>query len=307
MKQFFLRLLALLAVFFAGGFSTSLYAGWFDSDNSIHVVEKANPNAPKIKYAATIRIVGYVDGRNGMSAKFLGVTTERIAGLSGKEMLLSSDVTELVANSIRKRFDGAGFQLVDDANAMYELSGVVKELTYNVKARDEVNILLETTLKETATGKVVWSGLVAEKNERFAGVSGNSKDDIATYLRYELGIATQKTVDAISAMLMATRPDLFNLIPGTKVIAGVTVLQATGASSAVPAIAESNGTLVLGTKPTRSKVYLDGVYFGMSPLRAEVEVGIHEVSVKSDGYKTATEKVSVRKGDTTELELVLER
>jgi hypothetical protein len=67
------------------------------------------------------------------------------------------------------------------------------------------------------------------------------------------------------------------------------------------------GLLVLNTKPSRAKVYLDGVYFGMTPLRVEVDAGVHEVSVRLDGYKAGAEKVSVRKGDTTELEMVLER
>jgi len=110
---------------------------------------------------------------------------------------------------------------------------------------------------------------------------------------------------------MASRPDLFKLTPGTKAIVGVTVLQATGvgqpAAVAAAPTAVVQGALLLNTKPTRAKVYLDGVYYGMSPLRAEIEVGVHEVSVKHDGYKAAVEKVSIRKGDTTELEMVLER
>jgi hypothetical protein len=65
--------------------------------------------------------------------------------------------------------------------------------------------------------------------------------------------------------------------------------------------------LVLTTNPSRAKVYLEGVYFGMSPLHVEVEVGVHNLDVKLDGYKTASEKISVRKDDKTELELVLER
>ena len=314
MKRFLLRLLACLAFIAFGSLSTNLYAGWFNSDDTIHIAEnkKTNPDAPSTKYAATIHIMGYVDGRNGMAPKKIGITTELVSGVSGKELVLDRNVTELVANSIKKRFDDAGFQLTEDVSALYELSGTVNELTYNVKTRDEISITIETTLKETATGKIVWSGVVTEKDDRFAGMSGNGKSDIADYLQRKLGVVTKKTFDAISASLMASRPDLFNLTPGTKAIAGVTVIQATGATPTPPAPntgkvnATVNGTLALTTKPTRAKVYLDGVYFGMSPLHAEVEVGIHEVSVKAEKYKAATEKVSVRKGDTTELELVLE-
>jgi hypothetical protein len=65
--------------------------------------------------------------------------------------------------------------------------------------------------------------------------------------------------------------------------------------------------LAVNTNPPRAKVYLDGVYYGLSPLRAEVEPGVHAISVKLEGYRMATDKVSVRKGDTTEMELSLER
>ncbi len=45
----------------------------------------------------------------------------------------------------------------------------------------------------------------------------------------------------------------------------------------------------------------------MSPLRLEMEPGVHAISVKLEGYRMVTEKVSVRKGDNTEMELNLER
>lgn len=302
------RNLSFLVFAFLGSLSTNLYAGWFDaSDDAIQVVEnnKPNPNTPLVKYAATIHIAGYSDARTGMPPKKIGDSTQRISGIWGKELVLDRAVTDVVADSFRKRFDDAGFPLIKErSGALYELSGVVKELTYNAKARNETAIAVESTLKEIATGKIVWSGVVVEKNERDAS-SASSKNDIANRLRYMLGIVTQKTVEAISGSLMASRPDLFNLAPGTKPISGVTVLQATGAP--VVKTAAANGLLALTTKPARAKVYLDGVYFGISPLRVEIESGIHDVNVKAEGYKTAAEKISIRKGDTTELELVLER
>lgn len=290
--------------------STQIYAGWFDMDDTIRITDsKPNPNAATVKYAATIHMAGYTDARNNMAPKKIGISTQRISGITGKELLLDRDVAELVANAVTKRFDEAGFQLLE-SGALYELSGVVKELTYNVKNQDEVSISLETTVKEVATGKVVWSGIIQEKPKgRFAGISGNNKADIANYLQRELGIATQKMLTAISDSLMASHPELFNLTPGTKAIAGVTVIQSGGFTPSFNANkgVATNGTLALSSKPSRAKVYVDGVYFGMSPLRAEIETGIHEISVKLDGHKTTTEKVSVRKGDTTELELVLTR
>ena len=276
---------ALLLIFGLAGVALTGCASL--SGNEIQVSENAQPNsnAAKVKYLASVRIAGYVDGRNVGNPRKIGINEERVFGLSGKDLMLDRDVTDVVADFMRRRMDDAGMQVLakDDASALFELSGVVKELRYDVKARDHVLIKLETTLKEAATGKVVWAGEVEQKDERFAGVSGNSKSDIADYLKQQLGIVTGKTTDAINSMLVATRPELFNVAPGARLIPGVkvfatpsTAVSVTPASAPAvpeandqPRVLPANGVLVVKTEPDRAKVYLDGVYFGMSPLRAE--------------------------------------
>ena len=277
-----------------------------------------NNSAPALKNAATLRISQYIDQRQVGNPRFLGKIEHRVAGVSGNELILEHDVAVIATTAFNKRFDSEGFQILDGAdanNALFEVSGVIKELVLNVKNRDEISISIETTLKDAATGNVVWSGLVSEKNDRFAGVSGNSIEDLDDYLNRGLHTVSGKTVEAISTSLMAARPELFNLTPGTKAIKGVAVYVAPPTSlptaatlSATPVqVNVSLGMLSVNTNPTRAKVYLDGIYFGLSPLRSEIEPGIHEVVVQLKDYKTVTEKVSVRKGDNTELELSLER
>jgi hypothetical protein len=286
--------------------------------NEIHVAEsqKPNPNAPKVKYLATIRIGTYADGRNLANQRKLGIAEVRVSGLSGNDLVLDREVSDVVADFMRKRLDDSGFQMLakDDASALFELGGVIKELKYDVKTRDYVSINIETTLKETATGKIVWHGEVEQKSDRFAGVSGNSMSDIADYLKQELGVVAGKTTESINSVLMATRPDLFNLAPGAKVIPGVTVFVAPNGQGAtapdtsmLKPMHEAPGTLVVRTEPARAKVYLDGVYFGLSPLNIESAAGIRTVEVKLKGFKSATEKVAVRVGALTELEFQLEK
>ena len=74
----------------------------------------------------------------------------------------------------------------------------------------------------------------------------------------------------------------------------------------MPRASATTGLLLVNTSPSRAKVYLDGVYYGLSPLRLELEPGVYAASVKLEGYKMVTEKISVRKGDNTEVELSLE-
>ena len=311
--------------------------GWFNgSDSTLSTTGKKAPSGssgPLLKYGATLRVNKYVDQRKQGNPRLLGISTQRVRGVDGDQLLLDQEIANIVTVAIKKQFDGEGYQVLEGSsasNALFEVSGVIKDLTLNVKERDEVNIAIETTLKEVASGKVVWSGLVMEKNDRFAGVSGNNKDDVIAYLNRELRVASNKTVEAISASLMASQPELFNLTAGTKPIPGVTVYVAPAAAKPAPAAAvtpgygvqpgaaasppaymprasATAGLLLVNTNPQRAKVYLDGVYYGLSPLRLEMEPGVHAISVKLEGYKMVTEKVSVRKGDNTEIELNLER
>lgn len=309
------------------------------SDSAISATDEkkgaGGNTGPLIKYAATLRVSKYIDQRKSNNPRLLGIATQRVSGVNGEQLLLDQEISAIVTTAIKRRFDTEGYDVLEGSsanNALFEVSGVIKDLTLNVKERDEINIAIETTIKEVATGKVVWSGMVMERNDRFAGVSGNSKDDVVTYMHKILRIACNKTIEAVSASLMASRPELFNLTPGTKPVPGVTVFVAPHAAQSAPVApaapmpgygtkpggnapppaytpraSETTGLLLVNTNPQRAKVYLDGVYYGMSPLRLEMEPGVHAISVKLEGYRMSTEKVSVRKGDNTEIELNLER
>ncbi len=303
--------LGLLSVMLGACSAGNSPAGLF-GDNLIRVTESSavNPNAPQQKYAASIRLVEYRDGRNSANKYKIGISTQRVIGMSGADIMVEPEVAAIVTNSMRKHLDNAGFQL-SAADAQYELSGEIKVLNYDVKVRDEINIVVESTLTERATGKVVWSGSVVEKSDRFAGVAGNSKKDIANYLREKVGVVAGKTTEAISASLMASRPDLFSLTPGTRPIAGVTVLvapaaNATPAASPTP-VAGGNGLLLITSTPARAGIYIDDVYYGLTPLRLELAAGVHNVRAGLSAHKTSMEKVSVRKGETTEIEMALKR
>lgn len=311
--------------------------GWFGGDSTLHTITEQKSTGtgtqPATRYAASLLVSKYVDQRGQRDPRLLGITTQHVRGVSGSQLLIDQEIADLVTSAIKMQFDAEGYQVLEnnaDAKAVFEVSGAIMDLTLNVKYRDEINIAIETTVKDMRSGAVVWSGLVTEKHDRFAGVSGNNKDDVVAYLNKELRVASNKTVAAVSASLMAAHPELFNLTPGVHAIPGVSVYAVPAATVPVPAVpsiglptggvqtdrsavspektAPANaGLLLVSTSPPRAKVYLDGVYYGLSPLRVEMEPGVHAVAVKLKGYRTVTEKVSVRKGDNTEMELNLER
>ncbi len=290
-----------------------------EAGNELRIREdaKPSPNARQEKYQITLRMAGYADARQVDSPRRVGTSNTRITGLTGKDIMSDQDATEVVVASMKKRLGDAGLQVLaaDATNAQFQLSGAVKEFNIDVKERDYVNIAIESTLTEVTSGKVIWSGLVVERAERYAGTSGNGKKDVADFLRWKLGVVSTKTTESILSVLMATRPEMFNMVVGIKPVQGVTVYSnSTGstASAVVPASVQAeplvaNGTLVISSGPSRAKVYVDGVYFGLTPLRAEFATGVHDVVIKLEGYKPFSEKVSVRKGDNTEMDIKLQR
>ena len=297
--------------------------GLLSRDNILHTGGAKIAEKSDVRNLAILRIHPYADQRAEKTPRLLGENTTRVFGVEGTELIADQDVASIATASIKKQFQKAGFPVLEKGSTetpAFELSGAVKTLTLNSKDRDDISIAIETSVTDVATGKVIWSALVSEKNSRFAGVSGDTKADLVAYLNRELRIASDKTVGAVNTLLMATYPALFNLIPGTQTIAGVTVYSApsavaapvvpVAASIAAPAYAPrasaTMGLLAVSSKPSRAKVYVDGVYYGMTPLRAEIEPGVHSVDVKLGGYKTSSEKVSVRKSDDTELELTLD-
>ena len=272
--------------------------------NEIHLGEDttASPDARLQKYPVTVRLAGYVDARDVPDPRWMGTATTRILGMTGRDILLDQPVADAVATAMKKRLSDDGLQFVDGDKAQFQLGGTVKALTLDVKERDYLNLVIETSLTEVATGRVIWSGMVTEKKERFAGMTGNGKGDVATYLKSGLKDASRKTSESILPVLMGTHPELFGSTLHAKVVPGVATLPA-GAATATQA---APGKLVLTSVPERVRVYVDDVYYGLTPIDAEMPAGIYTVRLELDGYRSASEKLSVRSGQRTELEMKLQ-
>lgn len=286
-------------------------AGTQEPGNTIYMRmdEKPSPNARQQKYPVLVRLAAYEDARDVSDPRLIGVATTRVLGMSGKNIMLDSKVTTVVAASMKKRLSDDGLQFVEDDRAQFQLGGVVKSLSVDIKERDYLNIVIESTLTEISSGRVIWSGVVAEKKERYAGVMGDSKGDIAAFLNNGLKKISHKTSESILSVLMATRPELFGVAGVAKAASGVTVYANTPVPVVSPAaIAKpvaGTGKLALTSVPDGVKVYVDDVYYGLTPLEAEMPAGIYQLRFELDGYAKSSEKVSVRRGDRTALKVKL--
>lgn len=261
-----------------------------------------------------LRITKYVDARPGAVSGFIGNVNSTIFDMHTSKLEVQ-DLSSVVTAAIQNQFNASGFQsIVDDTAAApradFNLSGVIRKFRMDIAARDEVSVEVETTLTDARDGAVLWSGVVAEKTDRFAGVAGNTRNTITRYLSAALGKVSTKTREAVSSSIAKTYPDLFiRATPTGAATAGVTVMTEPAPRVTTPQTGRPGtiGYLQITTIPPRAKVYIAEVYYGLSPLKLELEAGIFTLQLKLEPFKTATEKISVRKGDTTEIEIRFEK
>jgi len=67
------------------------------------------------------------------------------------------------------------------------------------------------------------------------------------------------------------------------------------------------GRLYVKSDPSGANLFLDGDEKGKTPFKHKADVGEYNLELKLDGYKTATESVSIKSKETTRLSLTLER
>ena len=67
-------------------------------------------------------------------------------------------------------------------------------------------------------------------------------------------------------------------------------------------VAPGEGRLVISTDPAHAKIYLDGVYYGLTPNSIDIAPGIYELTLKKAGRADYSERVAIREGALTVLE-----
>lgn len=259
----------------------------------------------------------YIDTRENKKSRRVGGISTTVVNMYGDEFFLDQEITTLLSAAVRKQLTNNGFKVVTQATATYdfELIGAIGNFSLNIADRDKLNIAVETTIMDGKTGKVLWSGIISEITDRFAGVSGNTRSSIEEYLGNGVADFSVKTSASIKENLAGSYPLTMKAGSSKTVssVPGVTTLQAVVDLESKPEIAVADspisttqtggGHFSVTTFPPRAKVYVNDVYYGMSPLKLDFDPSIYLFRFELDGYKTVTEKVSVRRGETTELEV----
>lgn len=222
--------------------------------------------------------------------KTIGRILSTVSDMTGEELTLSEEVALIVTRAFEKELAISGFTIVDDpGKAGYIVSGEVAELSLDVGPKDAIDLSLLTRVTNGRTGETIWSGVESEKEERFAGVMGNSRTTLSNYIAATLQKTVRRSISGFGPRLSSAgaQPDAKE-------------------ENKTKATDETTGTFTVTSAPERAKVYIDGVYYGLTPLTIELAPGVYGITVKTKGFQTVTEKVSVRQGATTVLELELE-
>lgn len=252
----------------------------------------------QVKDHPVVLLKSYIDLREEVDACYIGRISATVTDINSDKLLLEKDAARLVTEAMGLHLTAAGFdvkewtpELEASANAEFIISGEIKKFRLDIGARDEIEIELATKAVGKKTGKVVWEGAISEKEDRYAGVTGNSRKTIAAYISKTLRTAINRTIKEINAGIQEAKPSSAPDFPGAR-------------DTSIP---DGFGRLTIKTDPPRSQVYLGDVYYGLTPLDLNMSPGVYNAVIRLKGFREIREKVSIRKRDVTEMELIMEK
>ena len=252
----------------------------------------AKYGAPSIslKESFKVAVIPYKDERKEGNPKKLGDITSPVFGIDTTELIIGKKVADFVTDAFKEQFTLAGFKTQEavSQDADFLIEGSVKAFSLDIGPKDSIEIEISTTLKDAKTGDILWSGDVAEKEERFAGVMGNTRETVAKYISRSLAKVIKNTLTDVASAIEKTRPQSVEPIK-EEVILG------------------NEGRLSLSSVPPKAQVYVDDVYYGLTPITIDLAPGIYNVGFKMEGFKNAVQKIAVRKGRVTEFAVILEK
>ena len=73
-----------------------------------------------------------------------------------------------------------------------------------------------------------------------------------------------------------------------------------------PDLVPQTGTLSIKSYPSGADVYIDGIYYGKTPIEAEVSVGNHELLISKNGYLSQNEDLLIVYGEAESCSYYLE-
>ena len=255
------------------------------------------PDTSKVSKPLTILLKPYVDSREGVAPNYAGDIKTTVYDIHSDKIIMEKGIANSVNEAIKTHLTVAGFTVTSPSSPPLEgvegggqvdiiMGGEIKKFRLDIGGRDEIEIEISNQIISGKTGKTIWEGIVSEKDDRYAGSFGNSKKTISSYISRTLAKVINKTI--------------------TEINTNIGKAEASQSMEGIP-IPQGMGRIFITTEPPRSKVYIGDVYYGLSPLVIDIEPAVYDFFIRIDGFKEKNEKVAIRKGQKTELEIIMEK
>lgn len=278
------------------------------------------PEGYSVKRPLNFAIIPFADNRAGVDSRRKVVdVSANIMGVYGSELLLDEDVSTFVTNAVKEQLNYMGFkaqvaggsfdksmlknlpaEIPSDVDMV--IGGEIKRFRVEVAGRDKIEIELMTYIADRKNGRLLWSGATVEEADRFAGVMGNTRASVARYISKSLNSAVRKIMKESEQAFLQ-----YGTAPSANAVSlpsqGLPLRHAPGTTQPEVDTAPA-GKLTVTSRPSEAKFYINDTYYGKTPITIELNPGIYEVTAKLKGYKDEKEKVAIRPGISTELDIV---
>ncbi|MBI3753575.1 MAG: PEGA domain-containing protein [Deltaproteobacteria bacterium] len=250
--------------------------------------------AISLKEPLKVSIIPYKDERKTVNRKKLGDIASPVMGIDSAELILEKEPADILTSAFKEQLTLAGFKvnvaesITQAQEADLLLEGSVKVFKLDIAAKDAIEIEIETKATDVKTGNILWSGSIVERNERFAGVMGNTRETINKYVSSSIAKVVKETLTNVASAVEKARPHSVEPVKEEMILG-------------------NEGRLALSTAPPQAQVYIDDVYYGLTPIAIDLAPGIYRVNFKLAGFKSAAQKIAVRKGRVTEFAVILEK
>ncbi len=242
----------------------------------------------------SIYIAPVQDLRKGLqSGKKIGNIHTTVLDIYGNELFLSRRPALVIRDALIKEFKSAGFTVLSETqkDAQYLLETKLKEFEFEIGAKDSMKIALYMEVLKTESKKNLGGDIIKTSDSRFAGVSGTSRKSISRAISISISKVMKQVIEKTENDIKKDHPaknstkeqNNKETIIGRKERAG-------------------KGLLRVTTEPMRAKIFLNKIFYGLSPQTLRVKAGIYNLLIRKDGYVDFSEKVAIDKERETEVE-----
>lgn len=167
-------------------------------------------------------------------------------------------------------------------------SGTFNSLSVTTQARVELYYL------DSQTGKIIWGNVIHHDTFDQKATKKDPTDFAAIRLEEALQNVILQSIDRSIGHINKVYPSSVQYISD-----GMANVPKTPQGMVAGSIPPGKGRIEVVSNPGGAMVYVDGIYYGPTPLSLDLTPGIHLLKVKKNGYETSRDKVGVLEGKLT--------